>query len=446
MKPWPLMNACLRWNIWVERFLWFAALAAGTGFLAMKAWAWSAGDIAGGGDDFQAYYCASHILRQEPTDLYAPDIVQRFRDKQIACMPYLYPPTIALLLWPLADFSFFDARRIWFVINLASLAGIVLGLWVMASNRLVRFAALGMFFLSPATWDALYLGQISPLLGCLVTGGVWLSTRMRSVDNFAAGLLMALAGSVKQFVLLLSFLAPWHRRWSLAFGIVAGTTLIFLPGLVMLPLTITADYGELLFSMSARLATPGDSIFWNQSALAFWEKVFQSGSTQAVLQGQQYGFAVQSSFPTWLSIPAKVATVAVVLTATLWVLHRLGPFHLYLEVHVLGTGLLLLCALILAPLTWNHYLVIGAPIFLAVAERLKSPPSFWRTLVPVGFFLTILQRGAVLWLQVAPFFALTSLFLVGIIIWWIVLAQGGLTLSHSPRKISAESPLNDPRN
>ena len=434
MEPWPLMNACLRWNIWVERFLWLAALAAGTGFLAMKAWAWSAGDIAGGGDDFQAYYCASHILRQEPTGLYAPDIVQRLRDKQIACMPYLYPPTIALLLWPLADFSFFDARRIWFVINLVSIAGIVMGLWVMASNRLVRFVALGMFFLSPATWDALYLGQISPLLGCLVTWAVWLGARMHPATNFAAGFLLALAGGIKQFVLALALLAPWHRRWSMGLGFVAGIFLIVLPGLVALPLTVTLRYGELLLSMSSRLATPGDSIFWNQSVMALWEKLSQSTSGQVVLQGQQYSFAVQSSVPAWLVTPAKLFTVAGMLSVTLWMIFQLCPFHLRFDIHLSVIGLLLLCALMVTPLTWNHYLVIGAPIYLAVAEQVNAPASIWRMLIPLGFLLTVLQRGAVLWLQFAPVYPLTSLFLGGIFLWWMVMIGGCLSANRLLRE------------
>ncbi len=423
----PLQDDLL---IWIERLFWVLALAASIGFIVVKLAAWRAGDVAGGGDDFQAYYCASHVLRQDPSALYAPIVVPSLEAQRVTCTPYLYAPTIALLFSPLANFSFVDARRIWFAGNLAIVAGIVAILWRMAGDRRVRRYALAMFLLSPALWDAIYLGQISPLLGLWVVGAVWLSARSGSLPNFTAGLLIALAGAIKPFIFILILLVPWHRRWSMALGIITGMACMILPGLLLLPIAASQHYVEVLSSVNETLAMPGGTNFWNQSAMAFWERAFQSGDTVVNLQGQPHRFLLLSSLPDWLLNPVKIATVAMILLATVWALYRRRSWHTQVTGSVWGAGLLLLCALIVAPLTWNHYLVIGAPVFVAVAEHVKAPPSGWRILIPAGFFLTVAQRGAVLWLQILPNPMLISLFFFGMLVWWMVLLQGGLAISR----------------
>jgi len=416
--------------VWIERLFWVLAFATSIGFIAVKLAAWRAGDIAGGGDDFQAYYCASHILRHDPGALYLPIVVPSLVAQQVTCTPYLYAPTIALFFSPLADFSFVDARRIWFAGNLTIIACIVALLWGMASDRLVRRYALAMFLLSPALWDAVYLGQISPLLGLLVVGAVWLSTRSGSLPGFAAGLLIAVAGGVKPFIFILILLVPWCRRWSMAMGIMAGMVCIFLPGFLLLPLATSQQYVEVLLWVNSSLAMPGGTNFWNQSAMAFWERAFQSGETVVNLQGQQYRFMLSSLLPHWLLSPVKFATVAAMLLTTSWALFRLRSWHTQVAGGVWAAGLLLLCALIVTPLTWNHYLVIGAPLFVAVAESIKASPSVWRVLIPAGFFLTVAQRGAVLWLQIFPNPMLISLLFFGVLAWWMVLLQRGFAISR----------------
>jgi hypothetical protein len=190
---------------------------------------------------------------------------------------YVYPPLLAWLLVPLG--AVLPARLPYLVWVLAEMAGFAACLALVlraGANPVARhwvILAVGAAFLPFITWDNFYHGQVDFVLMSLVTAGLYLIVRGRSVSG---GFLLALAPSVKPFLAVLLIYLAWRSRWRAFF--VAGFTgaallvLSFLPTLSQgtsviegwfeasrtqgMPPLIGHPFNHAIYGTLARLFTP----------------------------------------------------------------------------------------------------------------------------------------------------------------------------------------------
>jgi len=135
-------------------------LAALVFLLSCAAWywrqtVWNIIPTLGGPSDFRKYYNAAHEILEGHSPF--------------AAAGYIYPPLLAELFTPLAHLDYLEARWVWFLISQACLlvaAGLIWRVfgrdWPMACSIALVWATAG------ATAEALWLGQLSPLLALLL--------------------------------------------------------------------------------------------------------------------------------------------------------------------------------------------------------------------------------------------------------------------------------------
>lgn len=135
-----------------------------------------------------------------------------------AYLPFAYPPTLLLLLWPLALPPPAVGLLLWLGVSLASY---VWACWHRPWGRLIALAGL----MVPSTVAALYYGQISLLVAAFVIGGCRLVGRR----PILAGVLFGLAAVKPQFGLLIPIALVSARQWR---SIVAAVATVLLSVLV----------------------------------------------------------------------------------------------------------------------------------------------------------------------------------------------------------------------
>jgi len=125
--------------------------------------------------DFTAYYLAAQaMLRgQSPYDFAVlRALAAEYGDFQVVA--YLYPPTFAVILRPLALLSLPVANGVWFALNVLWLviACIVIIRLVPLPRRVMGLIPV-IAVLMPAVHHTLELGQINTLLLVLLAGALW---------------------------------------------------------------------------------------------------------------------------------------------------------------------------------------------------------------------------------------------------------------------------------
>src|SRR5579872_1021104 len=151
---------------------------------------WNIIPTLGGPSDFRKYYDAARQILEGHSPF--------------AAAGYIYPPLLAELLTPLAHLDYLEARWIWFLISQACLlvaAGLIWRAfgrdWLIACSIALMWATGG------ATAEALWLGQLSPLLALLLATA-YTTTQWRQGASLGVGFALKFIPGVLAVGLLLN--------------------------------------------------------------------------------------------------------------------------------------------------------------------------------------------------------------------------------------------------
>ncbi|MEO8028504.1 MAG: glycosyltransferase family 87 protein [Bryobacteraceae bacterium] len=250
-------------------------------------------------------------------------------------------PWEALLMAPLSRLPYLWAYWIWIGINLAAFFLLVL-LWLAPRG----FALWGAVFFPVAA--TLILGQDGILLSLCLAGTLLLA---KNHQDWAAGLVLALCTAKPHLFVLVPLALIVHRRWSIVYGAIVGTTGLLILGTVAAGWDWPARLWPLLKSM------PGD---WH--AVGTRPTVFELGVNS-------------------VSIAVAIA-VAIVFVILIWRSSSLEA----------GIGAAFIGSLLIAP----HGAVYDLPILLVALLAMPLPSHARRLrfalLTPIPYWL--LLRGS----------------------------------------------------
>ncbi|MBI3943563.1 MAG: DUF2029 domain-containing protein [Chloroflexi bacterium] len=382
-------------------------------------------------NDFAIYYTAARVSLLSPAQLYTSGIWNQIIGLNLSSnsdVPYLYLPTFALILRPLALLPYQTAEQVWFFINIFALLLTVICLYLSGSEKSASFVGSLMWLLAPATFDTLHFGQINALLGLLITASLLGLRSTKPGTQVLAGSLLGLAGGIKFLLLPLIILAPLTRKWMYGWGAILGLAILVAVGLISFPLSTWSDFFRILTATTGGLAPPGlyyESMVQNQSLFAFWHKLTFTGVIPLQFQTQFIGAITVKPViaPTLASLLSAITAAAMVSFTglALWRLYRHAK-----DASVIASGIILLAALMLSPLTWAHYLTMVPPVFLALQRIYRRVSPVSQLLLSTGYLFVVLHRGIVILLHIVPVLILSSLFLAGLCLWWWVLIEYAL--------------------
>jgi hypothetical protein len=234
--------------------LWtFVALAA-VGVALVYAGISSYVRVTGKGTDFNVFYLAARTLAERPADLY------HFRAPRGPTYTYIYPPTFAVLMRPVAALPLGASAITWSLLNIAFFLH---GAWVLARAlapppRRFDFLAWILVLGTPFAVENIFLGQVHGLIAYLMIRGV---DRLRSGRSGAGAIWLAAAAAVKLIPAVFGLYFLVRRDWrGLASFALAGAVLTALPPAVVLgPRTAGALLGEFADMLVLPYVTAGAS-------------------------------------------------------------------------------------------------------------------------------------------------------------------------------------------
>jgi len=250
------------------------------------------------------------------------------------------PPHFHALVSPLTYLPPAAAWLAWTV--LSALVALAVVRWVMRASSMdwtprARWILAACLLNAAATQATLRLGQVSWIVGALVTGA-WIAARNQRWRS--AGMWAGTAIAVKPFLLVLLALMIVRRQWRAAAWAI-GACIVMLTA------------GGLAFG-------------WNN--FEDWIRVLRTPPAteyfQHLLNASLMGFASRAGFP----IPAAAAASAIVLLATAWRLRLIDEDRAWLLVLVAG--------LLASPLGHMYYapIFLGPIVVLIHEQRLRLRP------------------------------------------------------------------------
>jgi hypothetical protein len=414
-------------------------LLGGFGVVGYIYWVLSSGLVKEGnwiGVDFHVYYQAAQALRRG-ADIYSADISP----------PYVYPPLLSLLVVPLSGLPVTAATIAWKLLQHVCLlvAGALLVSLLPRGPRPLAAGVLLLGLLTVPVQDEIQVGESNSVILLMVAGALWLVARDRSTHDrgaassqipilstitpalAGAGVLLALAASIKVLPVLLVAYFSWRGPRSVAAVATAGFLLLQVVQLAVTP--STADYWLTQFPGLFGQAFP---YLDNQSINAFLARALTPGSDPTMPTMQLADGVGLRPGLTWLmNLLALGATGLVLWLAS----RRSGTIYQAARAVrlLLEAGLVLLAIHLVSGSTWLHHLVdLAVPIagllgawWLAWKESTAIPG--WRTTLFAialgGSFALLLHRpGDWVLLQnmVAPGNAALALLASGVGLWVVL--------------------------
>lgn len=252
-------------------------------------------------------------------------------------LPFAYPPSMLLLIWPLALLRPAIALPVWFGVSLAAYVG---ACWRRPGGPLIATLAV----VSPSTLAALYYGQVSLLVAACIIGGCRLVGRR----PILAGVLFGLAAVKPQIGLLVPVALISARQWR---SVIAAATTV--------GLTVVASSMAFGWTTWARLPAALATVSGVVAQRAVYDTLSPTVSAACRLLGA--GPALTDA----AQLIAAVATVGVI-----WIVFRRGFTSL-------GVAALAVGAFFVTPYAVYYDLPLASYAVLAVViERHESRASF----------------------------------------------------------------------
>lgn len=320
--------------------------------------------------DFFAFWSFGKFVHAEPpAAIYDPAVLHGFQMRLgvDATLPFLYPPAILLLLWPLALCSYVAGFALWIGITLAIYLA---SLW---RRRGWTLATL-MLLAAPASAICAGLGQTGFLVGGLLIGGL----RLAPGRPVLAGVVLGLAAVKPQLVLLLPLALASARLWRCLCAAAATVLILMLLSSSLFGWRIWLDWAEALprltdtvVDMKSRLVAVMPTVAGNLELLG-------AGAPVAILvQIVAAGIAAWAIWRAFRNGPSAAAAASLLAGSFL-----VTPFALIGDLPLVTGAVLLLVqervlagetfrmaeVVILGLAIWLPYLMIGfAPFPLSTA-------------------------------------------------------------------------------
>ncbi len=278
-----------------------------------------------------------------------------------------YPPTIRVLMAPLAALPLGVAAAVWTLLSLAAVAALP-GLFERLSGASLREQALPWLAVLTFVLDAFALGQMDPINLFLVTWGLVCAREARAV---AGASLIGLAGMIK--VLPLAFWGVLVARRRLA-GALAGATITLIASVALL--TVFAGWGPGLSSIREWFAVlreqegpwglvdTHNSLRENNEALpVVLARTF--GDLDPDLTRNALSLAHLPLSVIWKLWLAILAAMAATWLACAWRAPRAPPEQGWLGMFALTAGVMLA----VTHIAWPHYFMWLLPATLYLGRR-----------------------------------------------------------------------------
>lgn len=288
-----------------------------------------------GGDFIVFWSAAQSIFTDAPLAVYQADIMgqllqENFPREEAYRLTWQYPPTMFLVIAPLAALSYVPALWLWGAGTAGLFAGAVLSFWR-------NYAALFIALASAAVFQALITGQTGFFTAALLAVAAIWADRRPVIAGIAAGLL-----TVKpQLGLLIPIAFAAAGCWR-AFGAAAVTAIA--------------------------LAVISTAIFGLDSWIAFYEAATNHGGLMSTDLFPYHKLVTPLGFVTLLGAPSALAMTAQILAA----LGLSGlVFHVWRTVPDwdLRAMALLISAPLASPYAFYYEMTIFIPALLLLARR-----------------------------------------------------------------------------
>ncbi|HEY3798788.1 MAG TPA: glycosyltransferase family 87 protein [Caulobacteraceae bacterium] len=230
-----------------------ALIRLGLGVLAFVVWAgFAAWHEQVKAADFYVFWAAGRHAAAP----YDPAIIEQLKAAYhfAGALPFVYPPTFLLAVWPFAQAPLALAFPLW--------TGLSAALFIYAGAHLVKpgWASLALFIVPPVVL-AISPGQTSLIVGAAMIGG-WLALKEKPA---LAGVLFAVAACIKPQAMLLAPIVLWGHWRAVRWAAGAGAALVlasfvFGPDLWLQWLSALRSFGHVI----------GDTNRVNPSALGPW--------------------------------------------------------------------------------------------------------------------------------------------------------------------------------
>ncbi len=213
------------------------------------------------GTDFRAFYTGITIVsHEEKENLYGMQTQYYWQKKFIPelrnekqLLPYLLPPFVAVLLFFLSSFNFYQAYFLWGVLSLFLFISLYF-FFLKLLNALPRQnIPLKIYFIFSylcflPLWSTVLQGQISLLLTWVLVGGWYV---IRKEEDIKGGILLSLTLMKPQFFIIILLAFVFQKRIRVLQGILFGVTVLFLISYAALGSKGLQNYMVLLHEITA---------------------------------------------------------------------------------------------------------------------------------------------------------------------------------------------------
>ncbi len=268
-----------------------------------------------------------------------------------------HPPSCVLLGIPFAGLHFADAFALWNVLSLAFLvasAGMIVQQLDLPFSLWDLLPAITLLLLCYPFWHQMIHGQLNLLLLLLLTGA-WAADR--NGHPHWAGTLMAVATAIKLFPGFVFLYFVFRRECS-----AVRTGLLALLGITVLTALILGPEAYRTYFLEVLPRTSQWRSEWpNLSLQGIWSKLFESSKHLPPIEIQSLGQAPS------VALMGMICTLFVVTGALAVIARQLRwaqDWDLLFALTVIG-------ALLVSPITWDHYLLL---LILPVAALWKRLP------------------------------------------------------------------------
>ena len=268
-----------------------------------------------GGDFPQFYFAGKIVSRGEAQRLYDQPYFRHLQDSmRDDPLRSLYPPTMGLLMAPLARLSYNQALTAWWAIQ--AICIVVTGVIFYRTTPLPSAWRINML-VALATllplWIAVGIGHLAPMLLLVLAGGLMLHKQGK---RRWAGLLLSILALKPQLAVGLVLWMLLRRDLRTLLGLVAGFALQVLAVAVFLGPRLWLDYLHAMPSISAITRAYHYSPLFEQSFAGIARNLlWMAGLTQWQTPAMKIGYAVTAS------------AAAVMLCRVVWARQPWQPAH-----------------------------------------------------------------------------------------------------------------------
>lgn len=324
-KPW------MRWAWWLGSLI--VVVAAG----------WQVGIAHQWADFGNGYYFAGRKILRAPSQIYFSE----------NCNGYVNFPLLAYVFSPFGFMPKAEAGRIFFLINLVSV--MPLAYWLIKFGNLTgwkRWFLLAFLLFSGPLDYSIWLGNSTNLIMLGLIAALWL---FKWGNEWGAGILLAITGSIKIPLIVPSGYYFIRRQWKVVLGGMFVVGLIVILSLVLIPFSL-------------------NRIWFNNCILSFAGRPVAAYNNQSVTAVLARELISGSKIDTWIPIAstprfdmASKTAIMLLYAPLLVVLVYAWKSARTLSGYLLEFFIVLVCSLLTSPISWTHYfmfLLIPAVFYL----------------------------------------------------------------------------------